>query len=218
MLFRLEDVHKSYGAHNVLGGVTFQVNPGDRAGLVGRNGAGKTTFTKEFLPQFAKCSNFVNADLIAAGLSPFSPSTIRIKAGKLLLAEIDNFISQQVDFAFETTLAGKTYVNLIREAKSKGYLVHIFFLWIPNGHLAKERIKQRVKEGGHSVPDEDVERRLDRSLKNFFNLYRPLANAWDIFDNSDVEPRLVVKFNEDGLHIMDNKLYRQWCKLGGKNA
>ena len=95
--------------------------------VAGPNGAGKTTFAKEFLPNYAKCSNFVNVDLIASGLSPFSPANVSIKAGKLLLAEIDNFIDHRVDFAFETTLAGTTYVHLINEAKSKGYFVHIFF-------------------------------------------------------------------------------------------
>ena len=184
--------------------------------IAGPNGAGKTTFAKEFLPHYAKCSNFVNADLIAAGLSPFSPSTVSIKAGKLLLAEIDNFISHKVDFAFETTLAGKTYVNLIKEAKSKGYFIHIFFLWIPNDHLAKERIKQRVRQGGHNVPDVDVERRLSRSLKNFFGLYKVLADSWEIFDNSYIEPKPVVKFNEEGLQISDKELYQQWVKSGGK--
>src|SRR5208283_4632860 len=96
--------------------------------IAGPNGAGKTTFAKEFLPNYAKCPNFVNADLIASGLAPFSPANVSIKAGKLLLAEIDSFIGSKVDFAFETTLAGKTYVNLIKEAKAKGYIVYIFFL------------------------------------------------------------------------------------------
>jgi predicted ABC-type ATPase len=183
--------------------------------IAGPNGAGKTTFAKEFLPNYAKCANFVNADLIALGLSPFSPSHVNIKAGKLLLTEIDNFIKSRVDFAFESTLAGKTYVNLIKEAKSKGYFIHIFFLWIPNIYLAKERIKQRVKQGGHHVPDEDVERRLDRSTKNFFGLYMPLANAWDIFDNSGLKPALIVKSNEKGLQIFDKDLYQHWIKFGG---
>jgi predicted ABC-type ATPase len=184
--------------------------------IAGPNGAGKTTFAKEFLPNYVKCSNFVNADLIALGLSPFSPSNVNIKAGKLLLSEIDNFIDHKDDFAFETTLAGKTYVNLIKETKSKGYFVHIFFLWIPNMYLAKERIKQRVKQGGHHVPDADVKRRLDRSLKNFLDLYMPLADAWDIFDNSGAEPRLVVKCNEKGLQIIDKAHYERWIKSGGK--
>ena len=184
--------------------------------IAGPNGAGKTTFAKEFLPHYAKCPNFVNADLIASGLSPFSPSNVSIKAGKLLLTEIDRFIARHVDFAFETTLAGKTYVNLIREAKSKGYVVHIFFLWIPSLHLAKERIKQRVKQGGHHVPDADVKRRLDRSLSNFFGLYMPLADAWDIFDNSGMDPVLVVKSNEKGLQIFDKTLYQRWITSGGK--
>jgi len=181
--------------------------------IAGPNGAGKTTFAKEFLPHFAKCSNFVNADLIALGLSPFSPSLVSIKAGKMLLSEIDNFIDRRVDFAFETTLAGKTYVNLIKEAKLKGYFINIFFLWIPNSQLAKERIKQRVKQGGHHVPDVDVKRRLDRSLKNFFNLYMPLADAWDIFDNSAINPVLIVKYNEKGLQVINKSLYQRWIKL-----
>ena len=184
--------------------------------IAGPNGAGKTTFAKEFLPYYAKCSNFVNADLIALGLSPFSPSLVNIKAGKILLNEIDNFISHKVDFSFETTLAGKTYVNLIKEAKSKSYYVHIIFLWIPSLHLAKERIKQRVKQGGHHVPDADVKRRLNRSLKNFFDLYRPLSDAWDIFDNSGIDPVLVVKSNEKGLQIINKLLYQKWIKFGGK--
>ena len=184
--------------------------------IAGPNGAGKTTFAKEFLPHYAKCSNFVNADLIALGLSPFSPSNVNIKAGKLLLGEIDNFIAHRVDFAFETTLAGKTYVNLINEAKLKGYFVHIIFLWIPSLYLAKERIKQRVKQGGHHVPDADVKRRLDRSLKNFFDLYRPLADAWDIFDNSAIKPVLVVKCNDKGFEVVDKLLYQRWVKFGGK--
>ncbi len=184
--------------------------------IAGPNGAGKTTFAKEFLPNYAKCSNFVNADLIALGLSPFSPAKVSIKAGKLLLNEIDNFISHKSDFAFETTLAGKTYVNLIKEAKSRAYFIHIFFLWIPSLLLANERIKQRVQQGGHHVPSVDVKRRLDRSLKNFLNLYMPLADAWDIFDNSGIVPALIVKSNEKGLQIIDRSLYRQCMKFGGK--
>ncbi len=176
--------------------------------IAGPNGAGKTTFAKEFLPSYAKCSNFVNADLIALGLSPFSPAQVSIKAGKLLLGEIDNFIIRKMDFAFETTLAGRTYINLIKEVKSKGYSVHIFFLWIPSEDLAKQRIKQRVKQGGHHVPDADVKRRLRRSLKNFFNHYSPLVDGWDIFDNSGSEPKLVVKSNEKGFQIIDKELYR----------
>ncbi|MCC6759077.1 MAG: zeta toxin family protein [Candidatus Omnitrophica bacterium] len=185
--------------------------------IAGPNGAGKTTFAKEFLPKYAKCNNFVNADLIAMGISPFSPSTASVKAGKLLLKEIDQFIGRRDDFAVETTLAGKTYVNLIKEAKAKGYSVYIFFLWIPSLKLATERIKQRVKQGGHHVPDADVKRRLERSLGNFFSLYMPLADAWDIFDNSADEPRLIVKYNEKGLQILDRALYKQWTNLGAKH-
>lgn len=180
--------------------------------IAGPNGAGKTTFAKEFLPHYAKCENFVNADLIALGLAPFSPATVNIKAGKLLLSEIDHFIKNKQDFAFESTLSGKTYVNLIKKAKAAGYFIHIIYLWIPNVSLAKQRIKQRVKEGGHHVPDADVKRRIKRSLTNFFNLYMPLADVWDIFDNSALNPELVVKLINKKLHIIDNLLYEHWVK------
>ena len=180
--------------------------------IAGPNGAGKTTFAKEFLPNHAKCSNFVNADLIALGLSPFTPSQVSIRAGKLLLAEIDKFIERKVDFAFESTLAGKAYVNLIKEAKAKEYFVHIVFLWIPSDVLAKERIKQRVKQGGHHVPDADVQRRLGRSLKNFLDLYSSLADAWDIVNNSGPQPEWIVNFNAKGLQIADKGLYERLLK------
>jgi predicted ABC-type ATPase len=183
--------------------------------IAGPNGAGKTTFAKVFLPLHAKCSNFVNADLIAMGLAPFSPAQVSIKAGKLLLGEIDSFIGKKADFAFETTLAGKAYVNLIKEAKSKGYFVHIIFLWIPSENLAKERIKQRVKQGGHHVPDADVERRLGRSLKNFFDLYSSLADAWDIVNNSGPQPEWIVNFNAKGTRITNKALYE--CLLKEKS-
>lgn len=186
--------------------------------IAGPNGAGKTTFAREFLPHYARCSNFVNADLIASGLSPFSPSNVHIKAGKLLLAGIDDFIAQKADFAFETTLAGRTYVNLIKEARSKGYCIHVFFLWIPDMVLAKERIKQRVRQGGHHVPDADVKRRLDRSLKNFFDLYLPLVDTWDIFDNSGMAPVWIVKFNDKRLHIIDKALYQRWINPEASHA
>ena len=152
--------------------------------IAGPNGAGKTTFAKEFLPNHAHCSNFVNADLIAAGLSPFSPSSVSIKAGKLLLAQIQEFLGQKADFAFESTLSGRTYVSLIKKIKKLGYSVTVFFLWIPDIKLAHERIKQRVKSGGHDVPFDDVKRRFERSRNNFIKLYEPLCDAWVLFDNS----------------------------------
>lgn len=127
--------------------------------IAGPNGAGKTTFVLRFLPFYADCINFVNADLIASGLSPFSPEIAAIKAGKLMLDEIDNFRQQRADFAFETTLSGRTYVSLLQNMRSEGYEVHIYFLWLRSTDLALERVAERVAAGGHDVPSATVRRR-----------------------------------------------------------
>ena len=132
--------------------------------IAGPNGSGKTTFARLFLPDYAKCPHFINADLIAQGLAPFEPRTAAMQSGKLVLQQIDEHVRRGVDFAFETTLAGKTYVRLLRELRAKGYNVHLFFLWIPSPELATARIKDRVTEGGHHVPPEDVRRRFERGL------------------------------------------------------
>jgi predicted ABC-type ATPase len=177
--------------------------------IAGPNGAGKTTFAKEFLPHYAKCPNFVNADLIASGLSPFSPSAVNIKAGKLLLGQVKEFIHQKADFAFESTLSGRSYVSLIKDVKRKGYSVTIFFLWIPDVKLARERIKQRVKAGGHDVPFEDVKRRFQRSRVNFLKLYGPLCDSWILFDNASGKPKEIVQKDRGGVKIL-NKEYYSW--------
>ncbi len=175
--------------------------------IAGPNGAGKTTFAKEFLPHYAKCSNFVNADLIAAGLSPFSPSNMSIKAGKLLLGQVREFIHQKSDFAFESTLAGRSYVSLISDVRRRGYSVTIFFLWIPDVKLARERIKQRVKDGGHDVPFEDVKRRFQRSRENFLKLYRPLCNSWLLFDNASGKPEEIAQQDQGRVKIINKEYY-----------
>ena len=183
--------------------------------IAGSNGSGKTTFAKEFLPHYAKCSNFINADLIAQGLSPFSPAAMGIKAGRLLLSQVHEFIKQKVDFAFETTLAGRSYVNLIKEAKSRGYSIHIFFLWISDVKLTSERIRQRVRAGGHDVPTEDVKRRFSRSLRNFKELYRPLSDVWILFNNSGEKPAVIAQGIDKDITIINTYLYQEL--FGGMN-
>ena len=138
--------------------------------IAGPNGSGKTTFAQLFLPDYVQCPNFVNADLIAKGLAPFGPPAAAIKAGKLVLQQIHDYARRGADFAFETTLSGKSYASLLTELKSKGYALHLFFLWIPSPELAIARIKDRVAEGGHNVPVEDVRRRFIRGIHNFFSL------------------------------------------------
>ncbi len=177
--------------------------------IAGPNGAGKTTFAKEFLPKYAHCANFINADLIALGLAPFSPSKVQIKAGKLLIEQINLFLRDKVDFAFESTLSGRTYISLLKEAKDSGYAITIFYLTIPSDKLAQERIKQRVKEGGHHVPTVDIKRRFDRSWRNFFNLYMPLAQSWFLFDNAGLEPVEIAKCDQGNIKILNKFLYQE---------
>ncbi len=176
--------------------------------IAGPNGSGKTTFATMFLPDYVKCPNFVNADMIAKGLAPFKPHSATIKAGKLVLQQIQEFAERGVDFAFETTLSGKSYVKLLTDLKTKGYGLHLFFLWIPSSELAIERIKDRVREGGHNVPVEDVRRRFVRGVNNFFELYEPLFDSWMLFDNSKAKPLLIAKRKNGHMELNNEELFR----------
>lgn len=175
--------------------------------IAGPNGSGKTTFAKLFLPDYVNCPNFVNADLIAQGLAPFEPRAAAIKAGKLVLQQIHEYARRGVDFAFETTLSGKSYASLLKELKSKGYALHLFFLWIPSPELAIARIKDRVAEGGHFVPAEDVRRRFARGVNNFFTMYEPLLDSWMLFDNSKAKPILIAKRRNGREEVVNEDLF-----------
>lgn len=168
---------------------------------------GKTTFAREFLPNYADCRNFVNADLIAAGLSPFSPESAGVRAGRLVLEEIERFARQGVDFGFESTLSGRSYLNLIRDLKTLGYAIHIFFLTLPSVELALSRIRKRVIKGGHNVPEPDVRRRFDRSIRNFLLCYQSLADTWMLFDNSQ-RPSIVAFKKRGDLRIIKVETYK----------
>jgi predicted ABC-type ATPase len=161
--------------------------------IAGPNGSGKTTFAREYLLHEVGVIHFVNADLIASGLSPLRPELAARQAGRLVLQELTRLASARKNFAFESTLSGRTYLQLLNKWKSAGYRIEIVFLSLPSVHLALQRIASRVRQGGHDVPKSDVIRRFDRSSKNFHDLYRPLADAWAIYDNSGPAPQLLER-------------------------
>lgn len=159
--------------------------------IAGPNGAGKTTFAHEFLPNEAGCPIFVNADLIAAGLSPFQPDFAAVKAGRLMLKEIHAYAQLGASFAFETTLAGRTYARMIPGWQAAGYHVKLLFLALPSAEMAIARVAERVRQGGHNVPEEVIRRRFTAGRTNFDKLYRELVDAWALYDNAGDEPHLI---------------------------
>ncbi len=170
--------------------------------VAGPNGAGKSTFAHLFLPDYADCKEFVNADLIAAGLSPFNPESLAIGAGRLMLERIETLARSRVDFGFETTLAGRSQAALITRLREDGYRVHLFFLWLPTPELALARVYERVQSGGHFVPEETVRRRFIRGISHFFYLYQQLLDSYLIFDNAKSLPRLIAARFENGPPIV----------------
>lgn len=159
--------------------------------IAGANGAGKTTFAREFLPNEAACLNFVNADLIAAGLSPFAPQSAALQAGRLMLKTIENHVAQKVSFAFETTLSGKIWAKSIKNWQVLGYRVELIFLRLANADEAVARVAQRVLQGGHHIPEDVIRRRFVAGLQNFQQLYVPLVDSWALYDNSGKVPILL---------------------------
>ena len=174
--------------------------------VAGPNGAGKTTFARSFLPELG-CAHFLNADLIAAGVSPLSPAAGAIRAARLLLAEWDVLVEGKATFGFETTLSGRAYVSRLRQACDQGYRINIYYLWLPAVTVALRRIRQRVTKGGHDVPAADVKRRFHPSLENFFQLYLPLAEEALLFDGSTRPPKLVAEIQKGRQIIKDEKTY-----------
>ena len=156
------------------------------------NGAGKTTFAKEFLPKEVKCLRFLNADEIARGLSPLDPRAGAVKAARLLLTEFRSFVRRDETFALESTLSGKSYIRLLKNARRRGFEIHLYYLWLPNPAIAIARVHERVMKGGHDVPTPDIRRRFGRSLQHLVNEYAPLAAKWAVWDNQLSPPRLLA--------------------------
>ena len=164
--------------------------------IAGPNGAGKTTFAREFLPQEADCPTFINADLIAQGLSPFRPEAAALRAGRLMLEMIADCVRRGESFAIETTLSGRSYSQRIPAWKQAGYRVTIFFLELPSAELAVARVADRVAQGGHDIPEPVIRRRFRAGKENFLNLYKPLADAWRHYDNAGDRPVLIASNDE----------------------
>ena len=158
--------------------------------IAGPNGAGKTTFAREFLPNEAECLVFVNADLIAAGLSPFAPESASIQAGRLMLQELERHAAARISFAFETTLSGRGYLRSIKKWQTAGYSVGLIFLQLDSPEEAIARVAQRVKHGGHNIPTEVIRRRFFAGNENFTTLYSPAVDFWALYNNSGDQPIL----------------------------
>ena len=186
--------------------------------IAGPNGVGKTTFARVFLPRFAECKQFVNADLIAGGLSPFSPESAAFRAGRLMLEQIRMLADRRYDFGFETTLAGRSYLNLLCEMKEQGYSIHLFFLWVQDVQVALGRIAERVIQGGHHVPEDVVRRRFQRGLQNLSCHYRAVLDSWIVFDNTGTAPQEIVAARNGEMQIIDDVLYAKLCEVIDGNA
>ena len=161
--------------------------------IAGCNGAGKTTASYTILPEMLECDEFVNADEIAKGLSPFQPDKAGIQAGRLMLERIKKLIRSGENFAFETTLATKSYKNLVVAAKKKGYSVTLLFFWLNSQELAVKRVETRIKEGGHAIPENVIRRRYDNGLKNFFTIFKGRVDDWMFIDNSGAPYQIIAE-------------------------
>jgi len=178
--------------------------------ISGCNGAGKTTASYSVLPDMLDCKEFVNADEIARGLSPFQPDKVAIEAGRIMLNRIHDLMVQKVDFAFETTLSTRSYRNFVKEAQLNGYFVTMVYFWLNSVDLAIERVSRRVLAGGHNIPEDIIRRRYRSGIENLSKIYIPICDSWMIFDNSGHPPLLIAKgFQNTDTQIYRNDIYNQ---------
>ncbi|MGZ0016452.1 zeta toxin family protein [Yeosuana sp. AK3] len=182
--------------------------------IAGCNGAGKTTASYTILPEIIECKEFVNADEIAKGLSPFQPEKVAFEAGRIMINRINELLRENKSFAFETTLSTRSYRNKILFAQKKGYSVTLLFFWLNNVDLAKERVKVRVKEGGHNIPKNVIERRYYKGIYNLFDIYLPIVDGALIFDNSYGKHEFIAnKIGAEKLEILDSEKFEQLKKI-----
>jgi predicted ABC-type ATPase len=187
--------------------------------IAGCNGAGKTTASFTILPEILNCKEFVNADEIAKGLSPFQPESVSFEASRIMLNRINELMKSNGNFAFETTLATKSYKPKILFAQEKGYNVTLLFFWLQNVELAIERVRIRVQEGGHNIETEIIRRRYVNGIKNLFNIYLPIADEVMIFDNSEIKNELIAEKTIDSeIDILNQTKFNQLKNKYNENA
>jgi predicted ABC-type ATPase len=179
--------------------------------IAGPNGAGKTTSAESMLPGVLNCIEFVNADLIARGISPYNPESVVIQAGKIMLKRMDELKNAGVDFVIETTLSTLSYKNFIEECRQKGYEIVLIFVWLNHPQVAKDRVEQRVKKGGHNIPTDVIERRYYKGIKNLNKIFLPLCNEWVICDNSGDQIDVVARKDKFEMIIFNHTKYKIIC-------
>ena len=176
--------------------------------IAGPNGAGKSTSAARLLPEGLDISHFVNADVIAAGLCPHAPEAVALEAGRMMLERLEELANQRQSFAFETTLSARTYARFLRRLQEEGYQVHLVYVWLETPELAIHRVTERVRRGGHHIPDDTVVRRYYRGLANFKTLYSQIADSWILCDNSKRVLRVVAEGGRGRVRwIMDREVY-----------
>ncbi len=176
--------------------------------IAGPNGSGKTTFARRFLPDFVQCREFLNADLIAAGLAPFAPETQALLATQLMLEQVRKLVQKRDSFSLETTLSGRSYRQMIPQWRKTGFHVVLFFLWLPSANLAVQRVASRVKQGGHNIPEADIRRRYDRGLKNLFDLYISLVDVAHVYNAATLPPVAVWRCEAGNESVWDTEIWQ----------
>lgn len=186
--------------------------------LGGINGAGKTTSSRSLLANTLKVRTFVNADVIAQGLSGFDPDAAALRAGRIMLEQLNELASERANFAFETTLSGRAYAELLRQIRHSGYEVHLFYFWLDSVDTAIARVAARVSKGGHDIPETTIRRRYRRSIKNLFELYIPTSDVWRVYDNSTAASTILVAEGElgfkDTVHVAETWTQMKECGNG----
>ena len=171
----------------------------------GANGAGKTTTALTVLPNFLNVVEYINADAIAAELSPINPEAMAIPAGRIMLKRLTSLVAQEIDFAFETTLASRSFAPFLRNCKTSGYIINLIYFWLQSPELAIARVASRVHSGGYSIPEDTIRRRYTRGLRNLASLYLPICDRWIIYDNSGTASRLVAEYGSEQSPIIYNR-------------